>query len=249
MTLCEEVVEWLRGQRAKGIKGVVLGLSGGKDSTTVAMLAKKVWGDEVVAVMMPNCTQSDIDDSIAIASELDLRSITINIGNTFMSLVHDIEFPDHINTIEVTSKAKTNIAPRIRMTVLYALAQTLGYCVIGTGNYSESYVGWCTKFGDMGCDLNPIKNLTKTEVVEIGLELAEEFRLNKRFITKQPSDGLTGKTDEENLGFTYDFLDRYLRGKLTSDEELQNMDIINKIESMHRASEHKLKMPDGFVRG
>ena len=232
MTLCEEVVEWLKEQKAKGIKGVVLGLSGGKDSTTVAMLAKKVWGIEVIAVMMPNCMQPDIDDSIEIASELDLRYVTVNIGDTFMSLVNDIEFADNI---KVTSKAKTNIAPRIRMTALYAIAQTLGYCVIGTGNYSERYLGWTTKWGDSACDLNPIGNLTKTEVVEIGLELAEEFGLDKKFITKAPSDGLTGKTDEDNFGFTYHDLDGFLLNKMPPDPEVER-----KILDMHFASLHKI---------
>lgn len=244
--LKDDIINWLTTYKDKNhVPGVVLGLSGGKDSTTVAMLAKKVWGSNVVAVMMPNCTQPDIEDSVEIARELNLKTLRVNIGGIFRSLVDAIELAD--DSPEISAKAKTNIAPRIRMTVLYAIAQTLGYQVIGTGNYSERYCSWFTKFGDGGCDFNPIQNLTKTEVVEIGLELAKEFGLDEKFITKQPSDGLTGKTDEDNFGFTYDFLDKYLRGKLTEEEKTQNIDIINKIESLHKAGEHKLKMPDGFI--
>lgn len=242
----DQIIEWLENyKKENNVKGVVLGISGGKDSTVVAMLAKKVWGGNVIGLLMPNCLQGDIDDSLAIVEQLKIRSDTINIGDTFLSLVNDIELGD--TGLSVSTKAKTNIVPRIRMTVLYAVAQTLGYLVIGTGNYSERYIGWCTKYGDMGCDFNPIQNLTKTEVVELGLELAEEFKLDPKYIIKAPGDGLTGKTDEDNFGFTYDFLDRYLRGKLTEEEKTQNIETIDKIEAMHKAGEHKLKMPLGPI--
>lgn len=223
------ILNWLSNRRySEGCKGVVLGLSGGKDSTVVAMLAKKIWGNNVVAVMMPNGEQADIDDSIEIAKQLNLKTMTVNIGDTFMSLVNDIEFSDDI---KVTSKAKTNIAPRIRMTVLYAIAQTLGYQVIGTGNYSERYLGFFTKFGDGGCDFNPIYNLTCMEVVEIGKVLAKDFGLPEKYIVKAPGDGLTGKTDEDNFGFTYEELEEFFLGRTTPN--------MQKIKAMHDASEHK----------
>ncbi len=237
----KEIIQWLEDyKKNNNVKGVVLGLSGGKDSTVVAMLAKKVWGDNMVAVMMPNGVQADINDSIEIAKQLNLRTMTVNIGSAMTALLD-------ATSIDISAKSKTNIAPRLRMTVLYAIAQTLGYQVIGTGNYSERYCSWFTKHGDGGYDFNPIQNLTKTEVVELGLDIAKDFELDEKFITKQPSDGLTGKTDEDNFGFTYDFLDNYLRGKLTEEEKTQNIDIINKIELLHKAGEHKLKMPDGFI--
>lgn len=218
--------------------GVVLGLSGGKDSTTVAMLAKKVWGDNVVGVMMPNGSQADIQDSKDIAEQLKLSVITVNIGEAYDSLLKTIK------SVIITDKAKTNIPPRLRMTTLYAVAQSLGYRVIGTGNASEGYVGWCTKFGDTGCDLNPIAHLTKTKVVEIGKMLAKEFGLEERFIVKAPSDGLTGKSDEDNLGFTYELLDKYIEKTFDRDEDYTKHRVeFNKILEMHAASEHKRKMP------
>ena len=124
------------------------------------------------------------------------------------------------------------------MTTLYAIAQTLGYRVIGTGNMSERYIGWCTIFVDMACDLNPIAHLTCTEVVELGKELCKEFNLPIDLVVKKPADGLTVKSDEENFGFTYEQLDDYLRCVSPLHPELKN-----KIEDMHRYSEHKLRMP------
>lgn len=227
--LKDDIINWLTTYKNENhVPGVVLGLSGGKDSTTVAMLAKKVWGDNVVGIMMPNGVQPDIDDTKAIAEKLDLWTMNVNIGSAMTAMLDAI-------AIDVSDKSKTNIPPRLRMTVLYAIAQTLGYQVIGTGNYSERFIGWTTKWGDSACDLNPIGNLTKTEVVEIGLELAEEFGLDKKFIEKAPGDGLTGKTDEDNFGFTYHDLDGFLLNKMPSDPEIEQ-----KIMNMHLASLHKV---------
>ena len=124
------------------------------------------------------------------------------------------------------------------MTTLYSIAQTLGYRVIGTGNASEAYIGWTTKWGDSAYDLNPIASLTCTEVMELGCLLSREFGLDERLAIKAPSDGLTGKTDEDNFGFTYKELDDYvLYGKEPSEEKLE------KIKRMHAFSAHKRKMP------
>jgi NAD+ synthase len=211
------------------VKGVVLGLSGGKDSTVVAMLAKKVFGANVIAVSMPNGTQSDIGDVREIITTLKLTSPLVNIQNTFDVLIHD-------TYMNISDKAKTNIAPRIRMTILYAIAQSLGYLVIGTGNKSEAMIGWTTKFGDSACDFNPIGHLTCREVIEIGKELAEEFGLDIGYIVKKPADGLTSKTDEDNFGFTYDELDDYLMYGIEGPN-------INKIKNMITWAEHKRRMP------
>ena len=143
------------------------------------------------------------------------------------------------NCPKVTDKAKTNIPPRIRMTVLYAIAQTLGYRVIGTGNASEAYIGWTTKWGDSAYDFNPIAHLTCTEIMALGDLLADEFGLNKRYVTKTPSDGLCGKTDEDSFGFTYATLDGYISGGMTNTD----YETALKIEQMHQASEHKRNMP------
>ena len=224
------VIDWMTKFKEKNnVKGVVLGLSGGKDSTVVAMLAKKVFGANVVAVSMPNGTQSDIGDVREIITILKLTSPLVNIQNTFDTLIHD-------TYMNISDKAKTNIAPRIRMTILYAIAQSLGYLVIGTGNKSEAMIGWTTKFGDSACDFNPIGHLTCREVIEIGKELAEGFGLDESFIVKKPADGLTSKTDEDNFGFTYDELDDYLMYGIEGPN-------IDKIKNMITWAAHKRRMP------
>lgn len=244
----KRIVDWMIEYFTKNdVRGVVLGLSGGKDSTVVAMLAKLVFGDNVVAVMMPNGKQKDINDSIAIAKQIGVRTMTVNINKAFKGLIKECEQEKIVDDklvktqVEISEKAKTNIAPRLRMTTLYGIAQSLGYLVIGTGNYSESMVGWTTKFGDSACDFNPIGHLTCTEVVEIGKELAQIFELDEKYIVKKPADGLTAKTDEDNLGFTYKELDNYL----SEGKEGPN---IEKIKNMIKWSEHKRKMPETINR-
>lgn len=226
----ERIVKWMSDFKTKNhVNGVVLGLSGGKDSTVVAMLAKKVFGESVLVVSMPNGEQKDISDVQNIIKTLNLNAVTVNIKNTFEQLIKD-------TCIDISEKAKTNVAPRLRMTVLYGIAQSLGYLVIGTGNKSEAMIGWTTKFGDSACDFNPIGHLTCREVVEVGIELAEELGLDVDYIVKKPADGLTGKTDEDNLGFTYEELDDYLM----YNKEGPNID---KIKNMITWAEHKRKMP------
>ena len=226
----DKILNWMYDFKEKNkVNGVVLGLSGGKDSTVVAMLAKKVFGENVIAVSMPNGDQKDINDVRSIANSLKLNIITVNIKNIFNQLIDDI-------CVSISGKAKTNIAPRIRMTILYGIAQTNGYLVIGTGNKSEAMIGWTTKFGDSACDFNPIGHLTCREVIEVGKELAEEFGLTIDYIIKKPADGLTGKTDEDNLGFTYEELDNYLLYGIEGPN-------INKIKNMITWAEHKRQMP------
>ena len=228
--------------------GVVLGISGGKDSTVVAMLAKKVWGDNVFGVLMPNGEQNDLADSLSIVKTLNIKHRIVNIEAIYNNLIHAIE--DQVvdgysgfveNCPKITEKAKTNIPPRIRMAALYAVAQTLGYRVIGTGNASEAYIGWTTKWGDSAYDLNPIYNLTCGQVVEIGKILAEEFGLDEKYVNKTPSDGLTGKSDEENFGFTYADLDKWVLGARCLPAET-----VQKIKKLHELSAHKRKMPEYF---
>ena len=226
----DKIIEWMTEFKEKNnVKGVVLGLSGGKDSTVVAMLAKKVFGNNVVAVSMPNGRQADITDVQEIIQVLKLNATTFNIKNTFDQLIYDTH-------LTITDKAKTNIAPRIRMTALYAIAQSLGFLVIGTGNKSEAMIGWTTKFGDSACDFNPIGHLTCREVISIGLELADEFGLDRSYIVKKPADGLTNKTDEDNFGFTYDELDNYLIYGIEGPN-------IEKIKNMITWAAHKRQMP------
>lgn len=226
----EHIVGWLTAIKKSGCKGVTLGLSGGKDSTVVAMLAVKAWGkDNVRGLIMPNRNWDDVEDAMSIARTLGIEYTIQPIRSAYNAVV---------DNFYVSEQAATNIAPRLRMTVLYAYAQTHGLRVIGTGNRSERYIGWCTKFGDMGCDMNPIAHLTCGQVIEIGLTLAEEFGLDQKFIKRPPADGLTGKTDEDNFGFTYEQLDAYI---LNGTSGIKKID--KKIEKMHEAALHKLTMP------
>lgn len=241
-----KINDWLEDYRiSTDCKGVVLGLSGGKDSTVVAMLAKKQWGDDVFAIILPNGQQSDIDDAIEIAETLKIDYRIINIEKAYNEIIKAIKYPENFGTSEIdfsyltiSDKAKTNIPPRLRMTALYAVAQSLGYRVIGTGNASERCIGWFTKYGDGGYDINPIAHLTCSEVVELGMYLAEEFNLSDVFIKKVPADGLTGKSDEDNFGFTYKQLDKFIR-----EDECDDEDLYKKMKKMHDLSEHKLRLP------
>lgn len=238
--LTKQIIKWLEEYRDNTqCRGVVLGISGGKDSTTVAMLAKKVWGDNVVGIMMPDGGQVDLDDSVAICSSLNLRHALVNIGGAVTQILHSINAS--VPFVDVNQKAITNIPPRVRMTTLYAIAQTLGYRVIGTGNASEAYIGWTTKWGDSAYDLNPIAGLTCGEVVEVGLDLAKGFGLDEKYIVKKPSDGLTGLSDEDNFGFTYSELDGFINGVLPESAEVGK-----KIIAMHTATEHKRCLPYCF---
>lgn len=235
----KRIIDWLNNYKSKtNCNGVVLGVSGGKDSTVVAMLSKLVFGDNVFGVIMPNGAQRDIDDAINVCETLNIKYRIVNIGVAYDSIIDSIKYCPGLDDIHINDKAKTNIPPRLRMTTLYAIAQTLGYRVIGTGNSSERFIGWCTKFGDMACDLNPIAHLTCQEVVDLGLSLCEEFNLSKELITKKPSDGLTGKSDEDNFGFTYLQLDNYMHEHTSG-----SSDIDDKIENMHLSSRHKVDLP------
>lgn len=235
----DSIVDWMTMYKdATNCKGVVLGVSGGKDSTIVAMLAKKVFGNEVLGVIMPNGQQKDIDDAIKVCEQLDLNFRIVNIEDAYKHLINSIEYCPGLAGLEISDKAKTNIPPRLRMTTLYAIAQTLGYRVIGTGNRSERAIGWFTKYGDGGCDFNPIAHLTCTEVVQLGQYLCKEFGLDEQLIIKPPADGLTGKSDEENFGFTYEQLDTWL----LDDGYCDDQDVNNKIKKLYKQSEHK-RMP------
>ena len=191
-----------------GVGPAVIGISGGKDSSVVAALCVEALGrDKVFGVMMPNGMQKDIADSIKLCKHLKIENFGINIGpitNEMNMLIHTMNGDmvikkSKFKPIKDSSRYITNIPPRVRMTMLYAVAQNLGGRVIGTGNASENFVGWNTYSGDSISDFNPIKNLFVDEVVELGKLL----KLPKELVEKAPSDGLPDKTDEDNLGFTY----------------------------------------------
>ncbi len=212
----DNLVNWIKDWFDKNgpTSKAVIGISGGKDSTVVAALCARALGkDRVLGVLMPNGEQKDISDSYAVCEALGIEHITVDIGRTYQCLSDYIEdavllkFKDKgINGL--SEQTLINLAPRLRMTTLYAVSQTIGGRVINTSNKSEAMTGYFTRWGDECGDMKPLINLLKNEVVAIGLTMPE---IPRELVEKAPSDGLTGKTDEDKIGFTYDALDRYLR--------------------------------------
>ena len=228
----EDLVAWIRDYFLHNGKGcsAVVGISGGKDSSVVAASCVQALGkDRVIGVLMPNGVQSDIADARALVSHLDIPHITVNIKDAYGVLRNRIH---NGNNVPHTDQAEINLAPRLRMAVLYYVAQSLqnGGRVANTCNMSEDYVGYSTKYGDSAGDFSPLQNLMVHEVKQIGRALG----LPQELVDKKPSDGLCGKTDEENLGFTYDMLDSFIAtgssGSVTTDLAIQNLHI----KSLHK---------------
>ena len=193
--------------------------------------------ENVMGVLMPNGEQKDIDDSYKVVNLLGIPYTVVNIKDAMKGLVENINlgFISIQNTdreVKLTEPSYINIAPRIRMTVLYAIAQSMGngWRVIGTTNKSEEYIGWLTKWGDGGCDFEPIIDFTVTELRQFGKYLGLPIEL----VDKTPVDGLTPLSDEDRIGFKYSELDEYIMFGTTG-----NNDIDNKIERMHEYSQHK----------
>lgn len=187
----------------------VVGISGGKDSTVVAALAAKIFGNyNVVGVMMPDHSQSDINDSIEVCKSLDIKSVTVNIGNTFKELLREIRncALRPLGVYDASYDTMTNTPARLRMTTLYAIAQSLGGIVLNTCNLSEDCTGFSSIFGDNAGSYAPIQGLTVTEVIALG----DWLGLPQHLTHKTPVDGLQPKTDEEKLGFKYADLNRYI---------------------------------------
>ena len=219
--------------KEKGIEKVVIGISGGKDSTIVAKLMVDCLGKEnVLGVLMPNGVQKDINDSKEVVKFLDIPNITVNVGRSFNALYEDMSIGLISESKRISEDARINIAPRIRMTVLYAVAQSMGngWRVAGTTNKSEEYIGWLTKWGDGAADFEPIIDYTVRELLQLGVNLG----LPKDKVYKVPIDGLAVGSDEERFGFTYNQLDDYIEKGTSCDREVDS-----KITRMHKYSEHK----------
>jgi NAD+ synthase len=228
-----DIVNWLRDYiEETGTKGFVIGVSGGKDSAvTAGLLCRAVGKNKVFGVLMPNGDQKDIGDSISICEFFGIEYKIVNIKEAYDAI---------LKVTEVKKKETlTNIPARLRMTVLYAFAQELDYRVCGTGNASEKYIGYCTKWGDTACDINLLASLHTDEVMSIGdyLELPHEIA------HKTPEDGLSGKTDEDNIGFSYEVLNNYIR---TGD--CPDPDIKAKIDKMHSCGRHKFEPIETFTK-
>ncbi len=233
-----DVIEWVRKyfeENASSTTKAVIGISGGKDSSIAAAVCVKALGkDRVIGVLMPQGEQSDISYSRLLVDTLGIRSLTINIGDTVSTFMNELS-----KSAEPTPQAIINTPARIRMTTLYAVAAIFGGRVVNTCNLSEDWVGYSTKYGDAAGDFSPLSDLTVTEVLQIG----DELGLPKELVHKVPTDGLCGKTDEDNLGFTYAMLDTYIRGQ---DDLSAYPEIKVKIDRLHALNLHKLRLMPKF---
>ena len=230
-TTTENAVQWIRDwfeQNGKGCNAVV-GISGGKDSSIVAALCAKALGkDRVIGVLMPNGEQSDIDCSKQLVAHLGIPFYVCNIKKAVDGVLESLQQ----SGVEISRQTIVNLPPRIRMSTLYALSQSNNGRVANTCNLSEDWVGYSTRYGDAAGDFSPLGKLTVQEVKEIGKYLNLPINL----VEKVPSDGLTDRTDEENLGFTYAVLDKYIRTGVCENAETKA-----KIDRLHTLNEFKLK--------
>ncbi len=234
-TVKNDCVRWIQDffeNNGKGCNAVV-GISGGKDSSVAAALCVEALGkDRVIGVLMPQGEQHDIDMAKLLVDHLGIRHYVVNIKETVDSLLGVMP-----ESIEITPQTVQNIPPRIRMTTLYAISQSCNGRVCNTCNLSEDWVGYSTRYGDSVGDFSPMSFLTVTEVKEIGRILG----LPEVLVDKVPIDGLCGKTDEENLGFTYAELDRYIRTG-----EIENAETREIIDCRHKKNLFKLEFMPCF---
>ena len=232
----DDLVKWLNDWFEENGPGcnAVIGISGGKDSSVTAALCVRALGaDRVIGVLMPNGDQYDIDVSEALVRHLGIRSYVVNIKDAYDGVVNAAKAAG----VELSNQSYINLAPRIRMSTLYAVSQSYNGRVINTCNLSEDWVGYSTRYGDSVGDVCPLGKLTVAEVKEMGTYLG----LPDMFVHKVPSDGLCGKTDEDNLGFTYAVLDRYIRTGEIDDPETKAL-----IDRKHKANLFKLELMQTF---
>lgn len=230
----DRCVDWIRDFFAKNGPdcNAVVGISGGKDSSVVAALCVEALGkDRVIGVLMPCGVQADIEMARKLVSHLGIKNYEVNVEAAVNGLLNAL--PD----IEISTQTRTNLPPRIRMATLYAVGQSVNGRVANTCNLSEDWVGYSTRYGDAAGDFSPLSHLTVTEVKAIGREMG----LPEDLVEKVPIDGLCGKTDEENLGFTYAALDQYIREGICEDAELKE-----KIDRMHERNLFKLELMPCF---
>lgn len=237
----EKVIEWIKQYFKDNGKdcNAIIGISGGCDSSvTAALLVKALGKDRVIGILMPNGDQYDIDCSYQLVKFLDIKHYVININKPYLELTNEID-----TKLKIDSKSydiyRTNTPSRLRMVTLYGISGLFNGRVANTCNLSEDYVGYSTKFGDSAGDFSPISNFTKTEVRELG----EELGLPKNLIYKVPEDGMSFKSDEEKLGFTYEVLDKYIRTG-----EIGDLKIKEKIDKMYLANLHKIQLMPSYKK-
>lgn len=233
------LIAWIREWFEKNGEGcnAVIGISGGKDSSVCAALCVEALGKErVIGVLMPNGTQSDISDSRQLVEHLGIRNVTINVADAVNAVHTQLQKAG----IAVSNQTEINLPPRIRMSVLYAVSQSMNGRVINTCNLSEDWVGYSTRYGDSAGDASLLGKLTVQEVKALGRELG----LPENLVEKTPSDGLCGSTDELKLGFSYAVLDRYIREGVCEDTAIKD-----RIDRLHRANRFKLEVLPVFESG
>ena len=230
-----ECVNWIKKFFKENGKdcNAVIGISGGKDSSVAAALCVEALGkDRVIGVLMPCGEQHDIDCAYALVNHLGIKHYVINVKDSIEGLKNS--FPDNL---PLSTQAITNLPPRIRMSTLYAVSQSVNGRVVNTCNLSEDWVGYSTRYGDAAGDFSPLSNLTVAEIKQIGALLG----LPDELVNKVPIDGLCGKTDEENLGFTYAELDRYIRTGKIDDKSKKA-----RIDELHERNLFKLQLMPSF---
>lgn len=229
----EDLILWTRGWFADNGKGctAVIGISGGKDSTVAAAICVKALGkDRVIGVLMPNGVQKDLSDSQKVVDHLGIRSVTCNISSAVNAVTDSIHAS---GLVSISEQSLVNLPPRIRMVTLYAVSQSVNGRVINTCNLSENICGFSTLYGDHAGDVSVFDRLTVTEIRAIGHYLG----LPSDLVDKIPSDGLTGKSDEDVYGFSYDELDRYIRT-----EKCENPTVKEKIQRRYQNGKFKLDL-------
>lgn len=237
--LTKDVIQWIRDYYKDNPEGkAIIGISGGKDSTIAAALCVEALGaNRVIGVLMPNGVQADIGDSREVCEYLGIYSLEIIIKEAYEAILDSMKIaltekgwprPD---CCRFNNMIKTNLPARLRMATLYAVAALYPNSrVVNTCNFSEDYVGYSTKYGDAAGDFSPLGRLTVREVLQIGDDLGLPYEL----VHKTPSDGMCGKTDEDNLGFTYDELDGFLLC-----ERGLSPETMSKVARLHKSTRHK----------
>lgn len=230
-----DCVSWIRKFFEENGKdcNAVIGISGGKDSSVAAALCVEALGKErVIGVLMPCGEQHDIDMAYMLVNHLEIKHYVVNIKDAIDGLMNAMP-----KELEITGMSRINLPPRIRMSAVYAVSQSLNGRVVNTCNLSEDFVGYSTRYGDAAGDFSPLSNLTVDEVKQIGRVLG----LPDVLVDKTPIDGLCGKTDEENLGFTYAELDRYIRTGEIEDKQKKE-----RIDKLHKQNLFKLQLMPTF---
>lgn len=230
-----DCVNWIRKffeENGRDCRAIV-GISGGKDSSVTAALCKEALGaDRVIGVLMPNGEQSDIDCAKKLVNHLGIKHYIVNVKGAIDALTAALP-----REMDISVQTTTNVPPRVRMAVLYAVGQSSNGRVANTCNLSEDWVGYATRYGDAAGDFSPLAHLTVAEVKEIGRVLG----VPEDLVEKAPSDGLCGKTDEDNLGFTYAVLDKYIRTGVCEDEKTKAL-----IDKKHAQNLFKLQPMPSF---